>query len=185
MNITEGDLLEFQERLIDACNDLCGDYEPTVCRLDDYFAWNENPDIFGAEGVAIKCVFIKKISWIRMYLIGNERHNIHSFSQALFQSESNGCEGNQYDQKYTFVEYQPVTEQTKLDLSNVLGPGWQSTNLQLKRIDNIRDDIQFVGALERVHATLPAREMVANIKLNQQATDPSDDSIEISGSVRE
>jgi hypothetical protein len=171
--------------LIDVCNDLCGDYEPRVCTLDDYFPRNENPDIFGAKGKAIKCDYFKNLSGIRMYLIGNERDNIHPFSQELFHSESNSCEGNEYDEKYTLVEYQPVTEQTKLDLSNVLGPGWQSANLQLKRLDDIRNDIQFVGALERVHATLPAREMVANIKLNQQATDPSDDSIEISGSVRE
>jgi hypothetical protein len=57
---------------------------------------------------------------------------IHSFSQELFQSESNTCNENKYDEEYTFVEYQPVTEQTKRDLSNVLGRGWRSANLQLK-----------------------------------------------------
>ncbi len=63
-------------------------------------------------------------------------------------------------------------------MSNVLGPGWRSANLQLKRLDNIQVDIGFASALEN-------RQIVANTKLNQQATDSSDNSVEISGSVRD
>jgi len=129
------------------------------------------------------CNFIKKISCIRLYLVGNEIYNLHSLSQALFEKELNNSDEDEYDAKYTFVEYESVTEQTKLNLANVLGSTWQSTNIILKRLDDLRNDIKFRHALQRANLNLQEREMDANIELNQRAMDHSDNSIECSGAV--
>jgi hypothetical protein len=183
MNVTEDDLYEFQERLINLCNDLCGEYEPTVCTLDNYFSSDENADIYGHEGVTIKCNFLKTISRIRMYLIGNEMYNLHSLSQSVLDSESNDLAQDHYDKKHTFVEYQPVTDQTKLRLANVLGSTWRSIDTIPKRLDGIRDDIEFPAALERANRSRELRTITAISELNQEATNNADSSIEVSGAV--
>jgi hypothetical protein len=107
--------------------------------------------------------------------------NLHSFSQPLLENELNDSNEDEYDAKHTFVEYEPVTELTKQNLEHVLGGAWQSTNIVLKRLENIQNDIKFPAALERVNANLRARAVVADVELNQQAMNHSDISIEYSG----
>jgi hypothetical protein len=168
-------------------NDLCGDYEPTVFILDNYFASDENSDLYGNDEIDIKCNFIKRIARIRMYLFGNEIHNLHSLSQSLFENELNGSNEDEYDEKYTAIEYEPVTDQTKQYLANSPGYSstWQLPNIILKRLDGISTDIKFPAALERVNINLKARAMVADIELSQQAVNHSANSIECSGAVCE
>jgi len=56
-----------------------------------------------------------------MYLFGNEMCNLHSLSQSLLENEFNGFNKDEYDAKYTAIEYESVTDQTKKNLGTVLG----------------------------------------------------------------
>jgi hypothetical protein len=120
-----------------------------------------------------------------MYLVGNEIYNLHLLSQSLFEKELNNSDEDEYDARYTFVEYESVTEQTKLNLANVLGCTWQPTNIIPKRLDDLRKDIKFRCALQHANLNLQERAMNADIELNQRAMDHLDNSIECSGAVFE
>jgi len=47
--------------------------------------------------------------------------NLHSLSQSLLENEFNGFNKDEYDAKYTAIEYESVTDQTKKNLGTVLG----------------------------------------------------------------
>jgi hypothetical protein len=112
--------------------------------------------------------------------------NLHSLSQYLFKNELNGSNQDEYDAKYTAIEYEPVTDQTKQNLAYMLDHcTWHSTNIILKRLDGFPNDIKFPAALERVNVNLKTRAMVADIELSQQAMNHSANSIECSGAVCE
>jgi len=53
-------------------NDLCGDYEPTVCTLYDYISQEEGLQFDTNEYADIILNFVRKLSGIVIYLFGNE-----------------------------------------------------------------------------------------------------------------
>ena len=153
--------------------------------MNDYFPSDENSDIYGNDSIDIKCKFIKQIAPIRLYLFGNESRNLHSLSGYLFKSEVNKID-NEYDTNYTAIEYkQPVTKPTKQFLMHVFGYSRQHRNLIFKRLEDIKNDINFAGALERVNVDIRPRARAADIELNRLAMNHTNDSIEVSGTVCE
>ncbi|CAF3438992.1 unnamed protein product [Rotaria sp. Silwood2] len=169
LNTTDENLFDFQERLICLCNDLCGDYEPTVCTIYDYLPSNESIDFYENPDADIIYNYVKKLSPIRLYLIGNETFIPNSISKYFFENEINDIDQNEYDTKYSLVENQPIDIHIKLNLANVLDSTRQLTNVIIKQLDHIENDIKFPAALERANVTIQGREMVADIELQQRA----------------
>ncbi|CAF2743226.1 unnamed protein product [Rotaria sp. Silwood2] len=169
LNTTDENLFDFQERLICLCNDLCGDYEPTVCTIYDYLPSNESIDFYENPDADIIYNYVKKLSPIRLYLIGNETFIPNSISKYFFENEINDIDQNEYDTKYSLVENQPIDIHIKLNLANVLDSTRQLANVIIKQLDHIENDIKFPAALERANVTIQGREMVADIELQQRA----------------
>ncbi|CAF3209776.1 unnamed protein product, partial [Rotaria sp. Silwood2] len=74
LNTTDENLFDFQERLIYLCDALFGDYEPRICTIYDYLPADEVIDFNEKPEADILCNYVKSLSPIRLYLIGNELH---------------------------------------------------------------------------------------------------------------
>ncbi|CAF1162711.1 unnamed protein product [Rotaria sordida] len=184
MNATEENLIDFQERLICLCNNLCGEYELRICTIYDYISSNENIDFSQNPDAAILYDYVKKLSPIRLYLIGNEEKIGNSVSKYFFENESDDGNIDGYYGKPTLVENEPVNESIGRNLANKLGIRRPLTNVTIKQLNQLQDDIKFPDALEEAHLTIQQREMVADIKLRQRATARSESPFEFSASFR-
>ncbi|CAF3165508.1 unnamed protein product [Rotaria socialis] len=88
LNTNIDNLLDFQPRFLQQCNDLCPDYEPTVCTIYDYLPQNESGEFDRNPDAALLCNHVKRLSLIRVYLIGNEAYIRNSMCKYFFQCES-------------------------------------------------------------------------------------------------
>ncbi|CAF3730566.1 unnamed protein product [Rotaria sp. Silwood1] len=183
LNTTDENLYDFQERLIHLCYNLCGDYEPTVCTLYDYLPSNERIDFNENPYADILCNYVKKLSSIRLYLIGNEANIENSASKYFFENESDDVTAaDEYDTKVTLIENEPISESIRQNLANVLNVRRSMTNMIIKRYHQIENDIKFPAALERANVTIQRREMVADIELRQRAEGRPESPFEFSAS---
>ncbi|CAF4452747.1 unnamed protein product [Rotaria sp. Silwood2] len=182
LNTTDENLFDFQERLIHLCYDLCGDYEPRICTIYDYLPADEVIDFNEKSEADILCNYVKSLSPIRVYLIGNELHIQNSVSKYFLKNELYNGTTNEYDEKLTFVENEPIRESIKMNLVNLLDVRQLLTNVIIKRLDQIKNDIEFPAALERVNVIIPNRGYVVNNELQQRAEALEESPIEFSAS---
>ncbi|CAF4855248.1 unnamed protein product, partial [Rotaria sp. Silwood2] len=139
LNTTDENLFDFQERLIHLCYDLCGDYEPRICTIYDYLPADEVIDFNEKSEADILCNYVKSLSPIRVYLIGNELHIQNSVSKYFLKNELYNGTTNEYDEKLTFVENEPIRESIKMNLVNLLDVRQLLTNVIIKRLDQIKN----------------------------------------------
>ncbi|CAF3771630.1 unnamed protein product [Rotaria sp. Silwood1] len=183
LNTTDENLYDCQERLIHLCNNLFDDYELTVYTLYDYLPSNERIDFNENPYADIIYNYVKKLSPIRVYLIGNENYIPNSTSKYFFENEiDDGAVADEYDTTPTLVENEPINESITQNLPNVLDVRRPVTNLIIKQLHQIENDIKFPAALERANLTIQRREMVADIELQQRAEDCLESSFEFSTS---
>jgi hypothetical protein len=181
LNTTDDNLFDFQERLINLCNDLYDDLDPVICTIYDYIPANIGSCFHENLQADIICNYIKTISPIRIYLVGNETYIPNASCKCLFDHELD--DGNDYDTRYTLVENEPVKQHIKWELAKELRPTWRPEDMVVKRLVDIQNDIHFPHALQRVSVILKGREMVADVVLSRQAMDHSDISVECSSQV--
>ncbi|CAF1146475.1 unnamed protein product [Rotaria sordida] len=182
LNTNDENLFDFQERLIHLCYDLCGDYEPRICTIYDYLSSNTSSNFYENPYADILCNYVKNLSPIRVYLIGNETFIPNSVSKYFFENESNDDTADEYGTKPTFIENEPISEFIRQNLANILNSTRSLTNGIIQRLNEIANDIRFPAALERANVTIQGREMVADIQLQQQAIARSESPIEFSAS---
>jgi len=130
-------------------------------------------------------LLIDNLARIRIYLIGNEENIPNQWSQLMIENEPYYVSPNapQYDERCTFVEYEPVTAQTlrKLDSRN---EGLRRVkNANRIRLDQIRDDPYFLVALDRGRISFGMREVIANNTLSQKTIEYHEKSTEYSNEV--
>jgi hypothetical protein len=166
-------------------NDLCGDYEPTVNTLYDYISQEESLHFDTNEYADIILNFVRKISGIVIYLVGNEMYIPNASSKYFYQNEFHNVDVDEYDEKHILTENEPVSPHIRSNLAAMLDCTRQSGDITLTRLDQIRDDINFPAALERVNAKLQGREMVADVEMYQRAMEPVEKSLEYSDAVCE
>jgi hypothetical protein len=166
-------------------NDLCGDYEPTVCTLYDYISQEEGLQFDTNEYADIILNFVRKISGIVIYLVGNEMYIPNASSKCFYQNELHTVDVDEYDEKPILAENEPVSQHIRWNLATMLDCTRQSGDITLTRLDQLKDDINFPAALERVNAKLQGSEMVADVELYQQAMEPVENSLEYSYAVCE
>ncbi|CAF1439052.1 unnamed protein product [Rotaria sordida] len=151
LNTTDENLYDFQERLIISCNELCGDYEPRVCTIYDYFPSNEIINIYESPYAD--------------FILHNDNQD-------------------NYNETYTLVENQPITEHIKQILPYIFNSSLPLINRRMKRLEEIQNDINFVAALERANVILQNREMIADVELRQGITNRSESPVDISAAFR-
>ncbi|CAF4059660.1 unnamed protein product [Rotaria sordida] len=151
LNTTDENLYDFQERLITSCNELCGDYEPRVCTIYDYFPSNEIINIYESPYAD--------------FILHNDNQD-------------------NYNETYTLVENQPITEHIKQILPYIFNSSLPLINRRIKRLEEIQNDINFVAALERANVILQNREMIADVELRQGITNRSESPVDISAAFR-
>ena len=119
----------------------------------------------------IICSLLRKLARIRIYVVGNEKSISNKWSRLLIEYEPDNAGQNipQYDQFCTFVENECVKPEILHDLIHCNGNLWQIKTIIPTDIDQIRDDMYFVTALDQSHITLEAREMIANVQLRTWA----------------
>lgn len=182
-NVNDDQLRDHRERISGLCNDLCKDHQSIVGSLSDVFPWNEDPHTYDDKTIALMCNFIKESSSIRCYLLGDKRENLHPFSKKLLESESNQISTEEYNNNCTFISCEPLINQTRQNLSNLFGSRWESGNMPLKTLNDLREDLQFAGALEHAHVTHLNRITKAEYRMSSSADNLADNSVEISAQV--
>jgi len=145
---------------------------------------NENQAFVNQQNKII-CSLIKKLAPIRIYIVGKEGAISNNWSKLMIENEEDNSDQKapQYDQWCTFVENEPVPIETLHNLVHHYGHSWKMTNITPIRLDDIKDDINCLGALDQSHTTLEAREMVANIELSLWAMNYHENSTEHSTKV--
>jgi hypothetical protein len=181
LNTTDDILIDFQERLIDVCNNLCDGFEPRVYTFYDYIPLETGLLFHQNEDADIICNYIKTVSPIRFYLVGNDRSIPNSACKCLFDNELD--DGDDYDTAYTFVENQHVSDESKATLAEVLGRKWSSADMIVKELTKIQGDTNFRAALQRANDTLQARENIADVVLSRQAVDCLENPLQCSDQV--
>jgi len=170
--------------------DLSLDFEPTICTLDDFIFSEESGSNMSNEEQAfvneqneIICSLLKRLAPIRIYLLGKEEDIPNNWSKLMIENEPDNSNQRapEYDQWCTFVENEPSPIHIIHNL--VHRNSWKVTNVTPMRLDTIREDICFLTALERIHTTLEAREMVANIELGLWAMNYHENSSKYSNEV--
>ncbi|CAF3730551.1 unnamed protein product [Rotaria sp. Silwood1] len=168
LNTTDENLYDFQERLIHLFYDLCGDYEPTVCTLYDYLPSNRHIDFYQNAYADVLFNYVKTLSPIRFYLVGNERYILNSTSKYFFENELDNGVADEYNKKYTLIENEPISESIRQNLENVLNVRRPMTNVIIKRLDELQNDIKLPVAIEYVDANLKGREIIADTELQKR-----------------
>jgi hypothetical protein len=136
----------------------------------------DNPSykqIFEYEHKDDICRAIQKLSLIRMHLIGNEPNIGNKFSAKLIANELDISHehASQYNERCTLIENHLVVNDVKTNLARRFGRAWQMTTIEPKKLNAVRDDIVFQQVLQRIHACLENREMVANAELRQRISE--------------
>ncbi|CAM2708668.1 unnamed protein product [Rotaria socialis] len=160
LNTNIDNLLDFQPRFLQQCNDLCPDYEPTVCTIYDYLPQNESGEFDRNPDAALLCNHVKRLSLIRVYLIGNEAYIRNSMCKYFFQCESHATNLVGYNETYTLVENEPIGANIMNDLNRIINVELPVTRV-IKQLREIADDPHFYGALECSNANLERRERPA------------------------
>ncbi len=131
------------------------------------------------------CRTIMKLSFIRMYLVGNESNIPNEWTQKLAAAELNINHDHvlKYVDRCSFIINQPVADRFTQNLFPVFGRVWQMQNVVARTLDNVRDDIHFQDILPRIHGCLENREMSINSELHQQSSVNSEDITRFSAEV--
>ncbi|CAF2079761.1 unnamed protein product [Rotaria magnacalcarata] len=160
LNASIDNLLDVQQRLLQQCNCLCPDYEPTVCTIYDYLPQNENGEFDRNPDAALLCNHVKLLSLIRVYLIGNEEYIQDSMCKYFFQYESHATNLVGYNATYTLIENEPIGANIMNGLNRIINVELPATRV-IKQLREIADDPHFYGALESSNANLERRERLA------------------------
>jgi hypothetical protein len=131
------------------------------------------------------CRTIMELSFIRMYLVGNEPHILNKWSQKLVSAELdiNQNHSLKYVDRCSFITNPPVAYQFTQDLVPIFGRAWQIQRAVAKPLNDVRDDIDFQDILPRIHGCLENREMAINAELHRQSLVNSEDITRFSSEV--
>jgi hypothetical protein len=173
--------------------DLYGDeYEFVIRKLSDYIPEDENnPGKSSCTAYLEKryrgkiCHTIMELSFIRMYVVGNELYISNKWSQKLvaLELDINHDHTLKYVERCSFIINRPVHPQFTGNLVPIFGRVWQMQVAVAKTLDTIRDDIEFQDILPRIHGCRENREMYINSKSYQQSLLNSGDMTRFSNEV--
>ena len=131
------------------------------------------------------CHTIMKLSFIRMYVVGNEPYISNMWSRKLvaLELDINHNDGREYVDRCSFVISRPVLPQFTGNLVPIFGRTWQMQQAVAKRLDDVRDDIYFQNVLQSIHGCLDNREMYVNSESYRQSLFSSGDITQLSTEV--
>ncbi len=112
-----------------------------------------------------------ELSFIRMYVVGNELRISNKWSQKLvaLELDTNQEHPSDYVERCSFIINERVANRFTQDLVPIFGGAWQIQRAIAKELNDVRDDIIFQNALLNIHGCLQNREMTVNVKLHQRS----------------
>ncbi|CAF4691106.1 unnamed protein product [Rotaria socialis] len=184
LNTTDGNTHDYQQRLLESCYRLCGEYEPSVCTIHDYLPPYTNSDFYKSEDADILCSYAIGICPIRIYLIGNEICIPDSMCEYIFEHELHNTNRLQDHDTYRIVKNEPISASVQLDLTKILNISQQLINVIIQKYQDIENDIEFATALEHSNRNLRGREKSTVMKLQESVASSSESSFEFSAAFR-
>ncbi|CAF2044872.1 unnamed protein product [Rotaria magnacalcarata] len=184
LNTTDSNTYDYQQRLLESCYRLCGEYEPSVCTIHDYLPSYINSDFYKSEDANILCNYVTGICPIRIYLVGNEICIPDSMCKYAFEHELHNTNRFQDHDTYRIVKNEPISASVQLDLRKILNIGEQLVNVIIQEYHDIENDIEFATALEHSNSNLRGREKSTNMKLQESVASSSESPFEFSAAFR-
>jgi hypothetical protein len=161
--------------------------------LFDYIPEDENnPDDQSYTGYLEKrykgdiCHTIMELSFMRIYVVGEETYILNKWSQKLVEIERDINQDHlmKYVDRCSFIMNQRLENQFAHDLAPIFGGGtWQIQRAFAKTLDEVDNDPDFRRSLRYIHPRLEDRETRVNLELYQRSSVDSKDMTRFSSQV--
>jgi hypothetical protein len=115
------------------------------------------------------CHTIIESSLIRLYMVGNKTRMHSPWSKKFIAAEANVNEEHtlKYIDRCSFITNERRPNQTSDNLVRLFDRDCQIRQVNIKTLDEVRDDIHFQDILPRIHPILENRKMIINSKSYQ------------------